>query len=137
MSGSVLYLHDVDGAGATRVDGLEHARERVGVVILLLYEFDRDCASGEFGWEDRLHAMRHVALLVEKLFDGVGDGGGLNVAVSVEHGGRIGGVLGGGLWRVCVDDMGDGEKTWSRRWRWQPRCVFGSTTESGSISMTS
>jgi len=108
--GSILYLHDVDRAGAAGVDGLEHASQRVGVVVFLFYEFDRDRGSGEFRREDRLHAMGHVTLLVEQLFDGVGDGGGLHVAVGVEHGGRIGKVLGCSLRRVCVDDVGDGEK---------------------------
>ena len=107
---AILDAHDVDGAGGAGVDGVEHAGEGGGVGVFLLDEFDGEGAAGEFGGEDGLHAVRHVAALVKELLDGVRDAGGLDVAVGVEQEGGVGAVFFDSFRGVGGEDVGDGEE---------------------------
>ena len=54
--------------------------------------------------------MGEVGFLVEELLDGVGDGGGLDVAVGLDHAGGVALVVGEGEWGVGFDDGGEGEE---------------------------
>src|SRR2546423_1709318 len=73
-------------------------------MVLLLDELDGEGRACKFGWKDGLHAVRHIALLVEKLLNGIRDGRGFDVTVGVEHGCRIGLVVGHAFWCVGMND---------------------------------